>query len=89
MLRACAHAAGTRVVKAVFHSFEPLGVTGLLLLEESHVSIHTWPEQRYAAADFYTCGEGEPLLAQKILRDALRATRSEVRLLERGVLPTC
>ncbi|TFG58311.1 MAG: adenosylmethionine decarboxylase [Spirochaetales bacterium] len=40
-----------------FHQFEPAGVTGVILLSESHMSIHTWPEKNFAAVDIFTCGE--------------------------------
>jgi S-adenosylmethionine decarboxylase proenzyme, Bacillus form len=45
-----------------FHQFNPHGATGVILLEESHISIHTWPEHGYAAIDVYTCGGKEKLL---------------------------
>lgn len=44
-----------KVIKGMVHNFEPVGVTGILLLEESHISIHTWPENNYAAMDLFTC----------------------------------
>lgn len=40
-----------------FHQFEPTGATGVILLAESHISIHTWPEKNFAAVDIFTCGE--------------------------------
>jgi S-adenosylmethionine decarboxylase len=53
-LAACQRA-GMRVVGEVFHQFEPSGVTGVVLLAESHLSVHTWPELRFAAVDVYVC----------------------------------
>ena len=49
--------AGATLLNLVTHSFKPQGVTGLALLAESHISIHTWPEIGYAAIDVFTCGE--------------------------------
>lgn len=46
---------GATIVKSVFHQFSPYGVTGVIVIEESHISIHTWPEYNYAAVDFFTC----------------------------------
>ncbi len=48
--------AGATVINLTTHKFEPQGVTGLALLAESHISIHTWPESGYAAVDVFTCG---------------------------------
>ena len=49
--------AGATLINLVTHSFQPQGVTGLALLAESHISIHTWPEIGYAAIDVFTCGD--------------------------------
>ena len=48
---------GANVIKILFHKFTPQGVTGIALIAESHVSIHTWPEHNYAAVDVFSCGE--------------------------------
>jgi len=80
-----AEAAGARVVAEVFHRYRPQGVTGVLLIEESHFSVHTWPEHRYAALDFYTCGDCHPERADAFLRVALGAQRAEVMLVRRGL----
>jgi S-adenosylmethionine decarboxylase len=80
-----AEAAGARVVAEVFHRYRPQGVTGVLLIEESHFSVHTWPEYGYAALDFYTCGECHPERADEFLREALGAKSAEVMLIRRGL----
>ena len=49
--------AGATLLNLITHRFEPQGVTGLALLAESHISIHTWPEHGYAAVDVFTCGD--------------------------------
>lgn len=47
---------GCSIINSVFHSFPVQGVSGIVLIEESHLSIHTWPELSYAAVDVFTCG---------------------------------
>jgi S-adenosylmethionine decarboxylase len=70
------------------HAFSPYGITGVAVLAESHLSIHTWPECGYVAADVFTCGEtAEPLEAVEVLRRAFQAERVESRQLLRGVAP--
>ena len=49
--------AGATLLNLITHRFQPQGVTGLALLAESHISIHTWPESGYAAVDVFTCGD--------------------------------
>ncbi|MFC7373196.1 adenosylmethionine decarboxylase [Fictibacillus iocasae] len=49
------------VLHTYFHAFQPHGVTGVLVLSTSHMSVHTWPEKRYASLDIYTCGDSNPL----------------------------
>ncbi|MDB4987853.1 MAG: S-adenosylmethionine decarboxylase proenzyme [Myxococcaceae bacterium] len=85
-LRAAAATIQARVVTAAFHQFSPHGVTGMLLLEESHLSIHTWPEHGYAAVDLYTCGEADVALAVPVLTEALKAQRVDQLRVERGDL---
>ena len=55
MLRAAADS-GASIVGSAFHQFQPVGASGVVLIRESHFSIHTWPENAYAAADIFTCG---------------------------------
>ncbi len=84
-LRAAAVAAGATVVAAAFHRFAPQGVSGVVVVEESHLSIHTWPEFGYAAVDVFTCGECDPPRAHEFLAEALGAARSEVMSVQRGL----
>ncbi len=56
MEKAALEANATPITKA-FHRFQPQGVSGVVVIQESHLSIHTWPETGYAAMDFYTCGD--------------------------------
>ena len=66
--------AGATLLNLITHRFEPQGVTGLALLAESHISIHTWPESGYAAVDVFTCGDHTmPERACEVLRQELMA----------------
>lgn len=56
--------AGATVVKSVFHQFSPHGLSGVVVIAESHITVHTWPEHSYAAIDIFTCGD--PDIAQRI-----------------------
>ena len=61
-----ARRAGATPVKQEFHHFAPHGISGVVIIMESHLTVHTWPELRYAAVDFFTCGEHtDPLLAHE------------------------
>lgn len=84
-MNAAAKAAGATVVTSTFHRFAPEGVSGVVVLEESHLSIHTWPGRGYAAVDFYTCGDCAPERAHALLADALGAARFEVVRVSRGM----
>ena len=72
--------AGATLLQLISHRFEPQGITGLALLAESHLSIHTWPESGYAAVDVFTCGDHTmPELACQDLVLALEAERHSLR----------
>ncbi len=79
-----AEIAGATLLQMIIHSFEPKGVTGLALLAESHISIHTWPESKYAAVDVFTCGEQTvPEKACQYLVKELSATKYSLRSFSR------
>ena len=84
LMKKAARAAQTKIVASVFQPFEPQGVTGVVVIEESHLSIHTWPEHGYAAVDFFTCGDSVPELAHAVLYEGLGAEHAEVMLVDRG-----
>ena len=84
-MRDAAIAAGATVVGEAFHSYVPHGVTGVLVIEESHFSVHTWPEAGYAALDFYTCGALEPERAVRIVATGLGARSVSVLEVARGL----
>lgn len=80
-------AAGATVVNEVFQVFEPHGVSGVVVIAESHLAIHTWPEYGFAAVDVFTCGdEVDPWLGFEHLRAAFGATSHSVVELRRGML---
>lgn len=72
LLRSAAAAAGARVLHSHFHGFGAgMGVTGVVLLAESHISIHTWPEDGFAAVDIFMCGASRPQIALDVIQAAL------------------
>ena len=74
------------LLKMQLHKFEPQGVSGVAVLAESHISIHTWPEKSYAALDIFVCGEkADPDLALAHIRTRFEATTLNVRRLKRGI----
>lgn len=80
-------AANATLLNIYVHTFSPQGVTGVAVLSESHLSIHTWPEHGYVAADVFTCGETtKPHAAAQVLDNAFDAERMEVHELVRGAL---
>ena len=88
-LLAAAEEAGATVVGEVFHKFSPVGVTGIVCIAESHISIHTWPEHGYAAADIFTCGDNlKPMEAAHFIAESLQAQHANVMEVKRGVINT-
>lgn len=85
LMNQAVRAAGATVVASVFQPFEPHGVSGVVVIEESHISIHTWPEHGYAAVDFYTCGQADPEVANELLQAGLGATHTESMYVDRGL----
>ncbi len=84
MERAAVYADAT-VVNTVFHKFSPHGVTGIVVIAESHLAIHTWPEYDYAAVDVFTCGDREMCLkAIQYLEEAFEAEQSTIQEVQRG-----
>ena len=74
------------IVDVVFHEFNPFGVSGVVVIAESHLSIHTWPEYRYAAVDIFSCGEIlQPEIAARYLVEQFGAERTSVVEMQRGL----
>ena len=87
-LLSAAREAGATIMGDSFHVFEPYGgVSGVVIIAESHLSIHTWPEYGYAAVDIFTCGNAlHPERAVDLLVNALEAKSTSTLELERGIL---
>ena len=66
-----------------FHHFQPSGITGVACLAESHISVHTWPEDNYAAFDIFVCGDAQPDVAISIVKQYFGGTE-QTTLLHRG-----
>lgn len=82
-----ARACGATIVQSTFHRFEPWGVSGVVVISESHLAIHTWPEYGYASVDLYTCGDDiQSLVAYEYLKEKLEAKGAEIQMLKRGNL---
>jgi S-adenosylmethionine decarboxylase len=82
-----ARISGATVVEEVFHLFNPHGISGVVVIAESHLSIHTWPEYGYAAVDLFTCGdEIKSEKAFEHLKKTLQAKAVSVMELKRGIL---
>ena len=78
-LRACVDAAGATLLHIHLHRFEPSGgVSGVAVLAESHISIHSWPEHGYAALDIFMCGNTNPDVCVPLLREAFAARKISV-----------
>lgn len=81
-----AKASNSTLINYHVHCFKPYGVSGYVLIAESHISIHTWPECGYAAVDVFTCGEHtDPWKGLEVLRKLLRARHISVVTIVRGV----
>ena len=73
------------IVDVVFHEFNPFGISGVVVIAESHLSIHTWPEYRYAAVDIFSCGDVlQPEVAASYLVETFGAERTSVVDVQRG-----
>jgi S-adenosylmethionine decarboxylase len=83
-LRRCVDAARATLLHIHLHHFQPSGVSGVAVLAESHISIHTWPDAGYAALDVFMCGKADPDACVPVLREAFQAERVEVNEILRG-----
>jgi S-adenosylmethionine decarboxylase len=83
-LKECAAAAGATVLNSQFHHFDSGGVTGVVILAESHISLHSWPEHGYAAVDIFMCGAARIAEAVKVMERAFQPTSMVGKTLLRG-----
>src|SRR5206468_9949085 len=83
-LRRCVEASRATLLHIHVHHFQPNGVSGVAVLAESHISIHTWPYSGYAALDLFMCGKASPDACIPLLRKAFKAKRVAVNEILRG-----
>lgn len=86
VLRRIVDTCGATLLHIHLHHFTPSGISGVAVLAESHISVHTWPERSFAAFDVFMCGDAKPELAVPILKEAFGAGRVEVNTVRRGVV---
>jgi S-adenosylmethionine decarboxylase proenzyme len=77
---------GLTVVNSTIHHFSPIGVSGIVVIEESHLAIHTWPEYNYVAIDFFTYQKIEIDNGIDYIRKKLKASSHELNVLKRGAI---
>lgn len=83
---AAALEAGAEVKETIFHQFSPQGISGVVVISESHLAIHTWPEFGYAAVDVFTCGQTvDPWVSCNYLKEKFSAQNMSAREIERGI----
>lgn len=84
LLKDSATAGGAKILSCHLHGFgRGGGVTGVVLLAESHITVHTWPERGYAAFDVFMCGNCEAMRAAKVIEDAVPGAAVEIRAVDR------
>ena len=80
-------ASGATIIDSTFHTFSPHGVSGVIVIAESHMAIHTWPEYGYTAVDFFTCGDRvDPWKAFDYMQKFLKSAKHSTKELQRGLL---
>lgn len=85
-LTEAARQSGATIVQTVFHQYNPHGVSGVIVIAESHISIHTWPEYGYAAVDFFTCGDRvNPWKGCRYLEEKLGSQSVYTQEMNRGI----
>ncbi len=89
LMVAAAIKAGAEIREVAFHKFSPQGVSGVVVISESHLAVHTWPEYGYAAVDVFTCGERvDPRTAADYLVEGFSAASFTTQEIQRGVFDT-
>lgn len=82
-----ARRAHATIVTDVFHAFNPHGISGVVVIAESHIAVHTWPEHGCVAIDIFSCGESmRPEVVETFLADVLRAARTTRTEIKRGIV---
>ncbi|PHQ70175.1 MAG: adenosylmethionine decarboxylase [Sneathiella sp.] len=85
-LRECAKVSGATVLHFHIHAFEPDGLSGVLVLAESHISFHSWPERRFMALDVFMCGKTDPYKSIPVLKNAFKPESLQLNEIKRGIV---
>lgn len=86
-MKNAALAAKATIVEVAFHEFSPFGISGMVVIAESHLAIHTWPEYGYAAVDVFTCGDLiKPQVAANYLIEQFESKNPSIVEMKRGIL---
>lgn len=85
VLKECAIVCGATILHSHMHHFAPQGVSGVIVLAESHISIHTWPERQYASLDIFMCGTCNPYQSIEILNKYFKPSSVQVSEHKRGI----
>ena len=85
VLRNCAIRCGATILHSHMHHFNPQGVSGVVVLAESHISIHTWPETGYVALDIFMCGSCNPYDSIPLLKEYFKPSNMQVIENKRGI----
>lgn len=85
-LRECAEISGATILHFHMHAFEPDGLSGVLVLAESHISFHSWPERGFMALDIFMCGQTDPHKAIAVLKNAFAPENLQLTELKRGIV---
>ncbi len=89
ILKDAAIISGATILSSTFHEFgEDCGITGVVILSESHISVHTWPEREYAAVDVFMCGSCDTIAAAEHISKRLEVYRTNTNEILRGVEKT-
>jgi len=87
VMMAAAQLSKATIIKPFFHQFSPYGISGVIVIAESHYTIHTWPEYGYAAVDVFTCGDLDTQIGLEHIKQELRSEKCSIFQLQRGILP--
>lgn len=78
---------GATIIDSIFHQFNPHGISGVIVIAESHMALHTWPEYGYAAVDFFTCGDRvNPFKAFDYMNKIMKPKKYSSKELMRGLI---
>ncbi len=86
ILTEAAGLAGATVIKPFFHTFSPQGVSGIVVIAESHFAIHTWPEHRYAAVDLFSCSDFSFREALAYIKERFQSDEYSINAINRGLM---